>query len=68
MSVSKNKSQIGVLVPNELKIELEQIARNQDRSLSNLLTIVLKDYVYKQKLKDVFPNSDNPKGTGNETD
>lgn len=60
MSASKNKSQIGIHVPKELKSKLEQIARDQDRSLSNLLTIVLKDYVCKQKTQNTFSDSKKP--------
>lgn len=61
MPASKNKSQIGFWVSNELKAELEQIAGEQDRSLSNLLTVVLKDYVKRQKPQNTFSDSENPK-------
>ena len=59
MPASKNKSQIGIHVPKELKFELEQIAKEQDRSLSNLLTVILKDYVNKQKTQNSFSKKEN---------
>ena len=65
MPASKNKSQIGTFVPKELKTELEQIAREQDRSLSNLLTVILKNYVKNQKSQNPFSDSENPQGEGN---
>lgn len=58
MPVSGNKSQIGIHVPKELKDELEQIARNQDRSLSNMLTVILKEYVNQQKFHNTFSESE----------
>ena len=59
MPASENKIQIGIWVPKELKAELEQIAKEQDRSMSNLLTIILKDYVNKKKNQNEFLQAKN---------
>jgi len=40
---------IGVRVSGELKEELLQIAREQNRNLSNTVETILKDYVNKRK-------------------
>ena len=45
MAVSKDKTGVLVNMDKELKEKLVQIAKEQNRSLSNLIVTVLKDYV-----------------------
>lgn len=42
-----NQSKVGVLVnmDRELKVKLEEIARNDSRSLTNLINKILSDYL-----------------------
>lgn len=45
MAVSKDKTGVLVNMDKELKEKLVQMAKEQNRSLSNLIVTVLKDYV-----------------------
>ena len=45
MTVSRNKTGVLVNMDKELKERLVQLAREQNRSLSNLIVTVLKSYV-----------------------
>jgi predicted transcriptional regulator len=57
MSISKDNTKICVVFPKELKLELEQLAKEQTRTFSNLMIAVLKDYVSQQKKEkqEIFP-------------
>lgn len=45
MAKKQNDAQITVRVPSELRTALETIAKDQGRSLSNLVINILKSYV-----------------------
>ena len=45
MAKKQNDAQISVRVPSELRKDLEIIAKDQGRSLSNLVIYILKSYV-----------------------
>ena len=45
MAKKQNDAQITVRVPSELRTALETIAKNQGRSLSNLVIHILTSYV-----------------------
>lgn len=45
MAKKQNDAQITVRVPSELRTNLEAIAKDQGRSLSNLVINILKSYV-----------------------
>jgi len=49
MPVSQEKSIVSAVIPQTAKEELEKIAQEQDRSMSNLIAIILKDYVKQKK-------------------
>ena len=36
-------------IPEEIKEQLQEIARKQDRSLSNLIILILKEYLENKK-------------------
>lgn len=36
-------------IPEEIKEQLQEIARKQDRSLSNLMILILKEYLENKK-------------------
>lgn len=38
-------------IPEELKVQLDMIAMQQDRSTNNLITVVLKDYIEAKRKK-----------------
>ena len=52
MPIAKDKDRIVIIVPKELKSEVERIAQEQDRSMSNLIAIILKDYVKQKKTQN----------------
>ena len=53
MPISQEKAIVSAVIPQDAKEELERIAEEQDRSMSNLIAIILKDYVkQKQAQKD----------------
>ena len=45
MATSKNKTVTGIVIPKEIKEQLEQMAKKDRRSLSNYIAIVLEDHV-----------------------
>jgi metal-responsive CopG/Arc/MetJ family transcriptional regulator len=52
MPVSQEKSIVSAVIPQTAKEELEKIAQEQDRSMSNLIAIILKDYVKQKKTQN----------------
>lgn len=49
MSISKDNTRTLITLSKELKAELEQIAKDQNRSLNNLIITILKEYVSKSR-------------------
>lgn len=45
MSVSKDNVRTNITFPRELKVQLEKIAKDQNRSLNNLVITILKEFV-----------------------
>lgn len=45
MSISDKNTRTLITIPKELKHQLEQIAKQDNRSLNNLITTILKNYV-----------------------
>lgn len=45
MAISDKNERTMVVMPKELKEDLKQMAEEQNRSLSNLILNILKDYV-----------------------
>lgn len=45
MSISKDKVRANLIIEKELKAQLEEIAKNENRSFNNLVITILKDYV-----------------------
>lgn len=45
MAIADNKIRTGIVIPKDLKSQLETIAKQQNRSLNNLVVTILKDYV-----------------------
>ena len=43
--ISENNTRINVTIPKDLKLQAEIIATKQNRSLSNLIVTLFKDYV-----------------------
>ena len=52
--ISENNTRINVTIPKYLKLQAEIIATKQNRSLSNLIVTLIKDYV--QLMKKTIPN------------
>jgi len=48
MGVKKEKTLVSVYIPKDLKEVLEKQADRENRSLSNLLSIVIKEYATKK--------------------
>jgi len=44
MSISKNNTRTLITIPKDLKQELEQIAKKENRSFNNLVITILKFY------------------------
>lgn len=44
MSISKNNTRTLITIPKDLKQQLEQIAKNENRSFNNLVVTILKSY------------------------
>lgn len=61
MPMSKNKTVTGVVIPKEIKEQLEQMAKRDRRSLSNYISIILEDYVKHNGIQ----NQDSEAKTGN---
>lgn len=49
MSISKDNTRTNLTIPKDLKLELEKIAKQENRSFNNLIITVLKDYVAKRE-------------------
>jgi len=49
MAVSKDKTRTLVTLTKEDKVKLEQIAKEQNRSFSNLVETILIEYLIKQQ-------------------
>ena len=49
MAISKENVRVLITIEKDLKIKLEQQAEEQNRSFSNMIETVLKDYVKKKK-------------------
>ena len=45
--IASNKTMVSFVIPKDLKEEAHKIATKENRSLSNLLVTLLKDYVEK---------------------
>lgn len=45
MAISKNNTRTLITIPKELKKQLEEIAKKDNRSFNNLVVKILKDYV-----------------------
>ena len=45
MTISKDNTRTQLTIPKELKIQLEHIAKTQNRSFNNLIITILKSYV-----------------------
>lgn len=61
MPVSQEKSIVSAVIPQTAKEELERIAQEQDRSMSNLIAIILKDYVKQKKIQNEILQTENKK-------
>ena len=48
-SISKNNVRTNITISKELKLQLEQISKEQNRSLNNLIITILKDFVVKNE-------------------
>ena len=44
MTISENKTRFSLTIEKEVKQQLEQIAKEQNRSLNNLIETILKEY------------------------
>ena len=47
MSISDSKVRSNLIIEKELKKQLEEIAKKQNRSFNNLVITILKEYVQK---------------------
>ena len=45
MSISKDNTRTLITIPKELKKQLEELAKKDNRSFNNLVVKILKDYV-----------------------
>ena len=46
MSINTDKNtRINLTIPKELKVKLEELAEKQTRSTTNLIIMILKDYI-----------------------
>lgn len=45
VALSDDKTRVLIAMPKEMKAELEKIAKQEDRSLTNLIVRILKDYL-----------------------
>lgn len=58
MPMSKNKAITGVVITKEIKEQLEHMAKEDRRSLSNYISIILEDYVKHKNMQDKSPESE----------
>ena len=49
MSISKDNTRMMLTIPKDLKIKLEQIAKEQNRSVNNLILTIIKNCINKTK-------------------
>lgn len=49
MAISQDKTRTNITIPKDLKAQLEQIAKEENRSFNNLLITVLQEYVKSRK-------------------
>lgn len=49
MTIKKTNIQMSLVIPKELKQELKQVADSQNRSLNNLISTVLMEYLNNKK-------------------
>ena len=47
MSISNSKTRIALTIDKDLKEQLSKIAKDEERSLNNLIIKILKDYIKK---------------------
>ena len=47
--ISDKNTRTLITIPKELKTEIEEIAKNQNRSFNNLIITILKDYTSSPK-------------------
>ena len=47
--VGKDKVRILITIKDEMKAELEQVANKQNRTVSNLIVTIIKEYLDKHK-------------------
>ncbi len=52
MPMSKNKAITGVVISKEIKEQLEHMAKEDRRSLSNYISIILEDYVKHKSMQE----------------
>lgn len=45
MTVSKENTRTNITIPKEMKAELTEIAKNENRSFNNLVITILKEYL-----------------------
>ena len=45
MTISKDNTRTQLTISKEMKKQLEQIAKEQNRSFNNLIITILKDYI-----------------------
>lgn len=55
MSIKASKTIVHVIIDRAFKTELEEFARQDNRSLSNLIDTVLQEYAQKRKERDSAP-------------
>lgn len=48
MTISKNKLRTQLTLDKEIKLVLEKLAKEQNRSFNNLLETIIKEYLLKQ--------------------
>lgn len=47
MTISKDNTRTNITIPKELKVKLEELAKQDNRSFNNLVITVLKEYIEK---------------------
>jgi predicted HicB family RNase H-like nuclease len=45
VTISKDNTRTNITIPKELKKQLEEIAKSENRPFNNLVITILKDYV-----------------------
>lgn len=49
MTISKENTRTNITIPIQLKKQLESVAKEQNRSLNNLIITILKEYIETSK-------------------